>query len=91
MSKTILRHQMSVEDSPKHITVRGDAKIIHCAEDRQGFGRIDIWVEIENDMRQPEHYICLMIFGTGYTIPNDVEHVQTVVMSDGFVWHIYKQ
>ena len=70
----------------------GDCKIVHVAEDRQGLGVLDIW--FENDLEQHGEIPAIrtmLVAGTGTMFPEDYEHVGTVVMQSGFIWHILRK
>lgn len=88
----IVRRQLRLSSSstnPIMGVVGGNAKILHCQEDRQGLGRIDIWIQ-EDDDGVINASLPLLILGTGQGVPAGYIHVNTVVMKNTDVWHIYK-
>lgn len=89
MKNVILRQQLKIQDEPQPLQLFG-GKILHLQEDRQGLGRIDIWFEtpsLPND-KALTHF---RIVGTGHEFENGWNHVGTVVMSSGLVWHVYRE
>lgn len=89
MSNNVLRAQLRVIDDPQVIEMGVHAKILHCAEDRQGLGRIDIWFqdEITPTFVRKSRFV---VVGTGHPFPNGYEHIQTIVMKNQLVWHVFR-
>ncbi len=79
--------------------VGSDAKPIHVGQDPDT-GRCCVWVEhrINHELGQVRAPFRLRLFrfGTGFAMPEDIvqgfmEHVGSVVMNYGEVWHVYKE
>lgn len=89
MKNVILREQLEVHPNAQPIQM-GSGKILHLAEDRDGQGKIDIWFEpgLSALDRAPTMF---RIIGTGQEFENGWDHVATVVMKDGMVWHVYRE
>ena len=89
MTNVILREQLKIQDEPQELRLFG-GKILHLQEDRQGLGRIDIWFEtptVPTNQALPR----FRSVGTGHEFENGWNHVATVVMSSGLVWHVYRE
>ena len=67
-----------------------DSKIIHVAEQS---GKLCIWVEIySNSSESRSEPRTILSKGTGPEYEEDgrEEHIGTVLMSSGLVWHVYE-
>lgn len=88
MNNIIYREQLKIQDEPQRIMLNG-GKILCLAEDREGLGRIDVWYEVPViETRSPASF---RIVGTGQPFENGWNHVGSVVMSNGLVWHVYRE
>ena len=95
MSASIYRYQLEI--GYKHVVnLPAIHTVLSCAPARDSYA-IDMWVEVhESDSTHDETFY---IVGTGHPMPTwsdnrtpeTVVFVGTCVMSDGFVWHLYKQ
>lgn len=97
--KKIIRQQLDITNGSQTFAAGiGPLKLIHCAESRDEFGKIDAWFEIgEHDRFRKVDFegyseveISLYVAGTGETIPDSYAHEATVVMKSDYVWHIYR-
>lgn len=90
--KIVLRDQLRIISGIQDLRVADDAKILHAAEDRQGLGRIDIWFEQEEEpgkiTKQPLN--AFRVIATGEPFQDGWDHLSTVVMKSGLIWHIYR-
>ena len=95
MIASIYRYQLDI--GYKHvINLPSVHFVLSCAPARDSYA-IDMWVEVhESDTTHDETFF---IVGTGHPMPTwsdnctpeTVTFVGTCVMSDGFVWHLYKK
>lgn len=84
----VFRNRLQVKDGLQKLLI-GDGKILNIAEDRSGLGRIDIWYEAKGDLLT-QHTSTFVVVGTGQVVPEGFDHMGTVVMQSGLVWHIYR-
>jgi hypothetical protein len=66
-------------------TLPAEAKVIHVGEQK---GLPVVWTKDIVPLLHTDYNI--QIFGTGETPPEDSEHVGSVQMTDGLVWHVFK-
>jgi hypothetical protein len=66
--------------------------ILSVAQSRTRYA-IDMWaVVIPDDERTGQTEVAIQICGTGHPIPDvRMKFVGTVVMSDGYVWHVFRE
>lgn len=63
------------------------ATILHVGEQD---GMITLWA-FADSTRTPEHRL-FRIYGTGHAVAESAEnHVATIQMRDGFVWHLFER
>lgn len=62
-------------------------EVLHVGEQELG---LFAWILVDTyDLEKTED---LYVYGTGHSVDvNFHEHVGTAVMSDGFVWHVFKR
>lgn len=67
----------------------GDPKVVHVGVDPTGHytNHPTVWVELEPNV---EGNLELCFFGTGFDIPDGLEHVGSCITFHGFVWHVYQ-
>ena len=66
-------------------------EVIHIGEQEAG-SILYAWILVDPDRMGGNEPIELYVFGTGQDVPTrNVEHVGTAVMSDGYVWHVFKK
>ena len=74
--------------SAQLITMPCGAEIIHCAEQ---LGELTIWATVGDKEEEPVERL-IRIIGTGHTMPSgELNHIATVLMEDGFVWHVFEE
>jgi hypothetical protein len=62
-------------------------QIIHAGEQD---GVVNLWVDSRTDNQKDD--VTIVIYGTGHQMSEYAqEHIQSVQMSNGLVWHIYRQ
>lgn len=87
----VLRLRLRMTASRQTFAV-GNSPILHVAEDRQGLGQLDMWYQSSNGIFGDHgDYRDFLVVGTGETFPDGFEHVDTVVMRDGLVFHVFKE
>lgn len=89
MGQHILRYELpDVIDSWFAFELPYGSKIVHFGEKPDH--SLHIWVEAEPDplISMTHQFIILP---TGAELPFGMEHLGTVVTSNGFVWHLYQQ
>ena len=53
-------------------------------------GKLMMWAQVyENDFKSRQAYIHVNIVGTGIPFTVVREYIGTVVMKNGYVWHVY--
>lgn len=87
LKEYIQRAQLAIIPEKQPLFI-GDSKIIHIAEDRQGLNRLDVWYETwaAKARLAPRPFLVLSV---GSMIPDGFVHVQSVVMKNKKVWHVY--
>ena len=95
MVKVIIREQLDVRFTMQHLALGVDPRVVHCAEARDGSGKIDIWVEAEletlnrSEPSQVKGFTSFYVVATGESTAENLQYLKTVVMSDGHVWHVH--
>ncbi len=91
MRRSVYKHELNRYGTTGLFIAR-DAKVVHVGEQD---GNVFLWQESdqENYDSIPRHF---HIFGTGHTMPEDnssvrFQHVGTVQMTSGLVWHVYEE
>ncbi len=88
--RTIWRNSLNLRDKAQLQLPLG-SKILKFAPSRyKPSDQIDFWVEFDNAESLNSEPRTLEIVGTGRPIPENGRYLDTVVMSDNFVWHIYE-
>ena len=85
--RTIFKTKLDVCDF-QIVEVPQDFRILHLAMQD---GTPCIWYECTSDM--PLAGLKIYCFGTGFNMdgaPGGLEHIGSVVIRDGFVWHYYR-
>lgn len=93
--KTIWKFDISLAKVKHAVEMPLHAKIVHVGmkpQDTQSWGTIpvfSIWAEVETEtsLRKTRTFY---IVGTGHEIPDQSQHIGTMVMNDSYVWHIYE-
>tara|TARA_R110002020_G_scaffold184440_1_gene381412 strand:- start:83 stop:358 length:276 start_codon:yes stop_codon:yes gene_type:complete len=67
-------------------TNRAAFKFLSCAEQLEN---VSLWYETLSDEKFRTDTLQLMLIGTGFQVPNDLEYYGTVALECGLVWHIY--
>ena len=62
------------------------AEIIHVGEQK---GVLCLWAKVGIDGTNEER--AIYIIGTGQMLKSGLKHIGSVVMSNGFVWHIHEK
>lgn len=83
--RTIYKYPLPAPGTDTYITLPAGYKPVHVGIDRNG--RSCVWVEIDQS-RPPvnSHWITV---GTGWSIPDLMQHAGSMVTPDGFAWHAY--
>lgn len=89
MSKTIHREQLEITEASQVLPV-GAGRIVHVAQDREGKGKIDVWFEKAN-ARSIAPDRKFRVIPTGEFFPEGYEHVGTVIVTNGTVWHVIRE
>lgn len=63
------------------------AKILHVDVDLNP-DYLRMWVLLNPDV--PTFATRYALIGTGWPVPNGAEHVHTILLSNGFVWHLFR-
>jgi len=83
----IHKYELKITESQK-ISISGCyASILSVAEQN---GKLMTWVIVDEQIKhgaRPSIYV--EIVGTGHSPPSQRRFIGTVVMSDGFVWHVF--
>lgn len=95
MTKVIIREQLDVAARIQHLDLGAGAKVVHCAESRDGRGMLDIWAEVGIDklLKDPARvpvYTSFYVAATGDPTDDNMRWLSTVVMKSGLVWHIHQ-
>lgn len=72
----------------QHVDLPLNADILHFGEQN---GKLCMWAKVNTlEVSKETHHI--RIFGTGHPMhyQHNLEHLQTVQMADGLVWHIFR-
>ena len=88
--KSILRYPVLDLTYRQTLRIPTGFRIRHLAPGRASDVVIDIWAEVESD--NPVVPVDVWIIGTGHQFPPDEAgpiYIGTVVMPDGFVWHLF--
>lgn len=95
-SKMIYKYSVNlVPDSADAVVLYmpPSSRIVHVAS--QTSMSIEMWVEFPTtaDGDVPEERVrrVFCVCGTGFFIGPEYEHVGTVPMTDGYVWHLYEK
>lgn len=84
---TIYRYQLDVVNE-QEVELPARHRVLAVAPGRSGY-YIDLWVQIH----ESDHYVqqAFRIFGTGHQIVDTgmLDYVDTVVMPDDLVWHVF--
>ena len=70
--------------SEGHVAASADAQIRRVGEQN---GTLFAWIEVDpyKDIRSYRYRVV----GTGHDIPEYLLYVDTVIMTSGFVWHVF--
>jgi len=68
-------------------SVGSDAVIVMVAIDPET-RRPAIWIQHDHNGLQIE--VRFEVFGTGWYIPDDLEHAGSVIDDGNFIWHVYQ-
>lgn len=87
MSRVIYHYPMPEPDGKRHtVPLTRYAKIVHVGL-RHGIPTF--WVEVEKG--EPTRSVKVVVVGTGWDVPEGVNHQGTVITPEGLVWHLYAQ
>lgn len=84
MNKIIYKYDF--EDGPELIIPWSKMNVIHVAANGQTLPTV--WVEVSGDPTETGHK--LHVLGTGWPVPDHLEHVGSAVCGS-YVWHVYKE
>ena len=83
--RTIYKYNLPFQEEQGTLKIPKGYQIIHFGVQS---GLPTLWVEVDSD--QPSEEVQYAVFGTGWEIPPDWEHVGTW-MESIFVWHLYRR
>lgn len=89
-SSTIWKYPLEITDGPQQFQVPSGFRFLHVGEQTKGHSGLSFWLLV--DPSQPLTELTLSVVGTGEDIeenPYRLWHFGTVVMSNGFVWHVF--
>lgn len=96
----ILRFRLKTDETPVSVPA---GRVLLVTQERQDIfatlGHLEVWIQAETVQGWPNHDPMgsngsvgsqeMQVFGTGQVVPDDAEHVGSVL--DGpFVWHLYR-
>jgi len=85
--RNVFKHPLQINDEVQIFCLPAESTVVHCGEQD---GVLFIWVDgcIEGEYCD----YAYRVIGTGHPIePEDgADHVGTVQMTNGLVWHIYE-
>ncbi len=84
MNRTI--HKYDFDDEPELTIPWTRVKVVHVAQQSQVLPTV--WAEVSGTQTQTGHK--LHVIGTGWPVPEHLEHVGSAVCGD-FVWHVYRE
>lgn len=90
MTKVVYRDRLELHQGVQS-RLLGGGKVIHVAEDALGPGVLHIWFEGDEGWHgRTQVFTDFLVVQTGLPFPDGYEHVETVTISDGRVFHVYK-
>jgi hypothetical protein len=83
---TIHKYELEITES-QMISPPSTRRLLKVAEQN---GKLNIWFAVDDAM-EDEHTL-IHIVGTGHEIPDHCvnSHIDSVLMSNGLVWHIFQ-
>ena len=83
----IYKYELSITDGPQTIHLSGHSEPLKVAEQN---GKLLMWVQTCTDC-ELEPWV-FRVSGTGHEIDNELDlvHIDTVLMSNGLVWHVFE-
>lgn len=83
--KTIFKYELAITDN-QYLCIPSPAEILHVGEQN---GKLMLWAVVDNGLEMIS--IGISIFGTGNPASTlGKTHIGTVQMSNGLVWHIFR-
>lgn len=90
MTTTIYKYPLAVRDY-QTLKLPSFSKVLAVAEQE---GKLMLWAAVSADPAPEMRMVVVRIAGTGNPMGDEyigMGHVGTVVMSNGFVWHVFVQ
>ena len=84
--RTIFKYEILIKDGVQRFDLPNGFTIPHIGEQD---GKLMMWIDQDTDNKNRPFLV--RVFGTGHNIGDEwANHIQTVQMSTGLVWHIYQ-
>ena len=84
--RTIYKYKISITGGEQLFSLHNGHRVIHIGEQN---GELWMWVDQRTDHSRVD--FNLRAIQTGHAVGDKANgHLGTVVMSDGYVWHIYE-
>lgn len=87
--RTVLRIQLPIAGAHE-VDLHKGVKVVKTAPNRGHGYHIDLWFERNTASCEETVKVKFYVHGTGHTVYRGL-YVDTVIMPDGLVWHIYAE
>lgn len=88
--RIVLRYRIKPNQEESDILLDPEANFLCAREDYRCEGFIDMWFEVDSDHDAQKLATRFKVIKTGQEVPENATHLSSVMLTDGFLNHIYK-